>query len=533
MACTPEPAPEPATANQTTASDRKNSADTPTPAVHSKPARSVRITRDQLHEAHSRDYVGVDTLHLDLLPQPATQTTTTTTTGVTDTTGEPEASVGPCDALDLATLAGRAREVRHLRVTGCGHTIGEGLAAWTQLEHLELTDIAIDGDVMRALAKLDNLPHLTLTRVQTGKAPVSLLHHKLEVEHLTLRELGPDSALASVLAKTPSLKRVDLIGPWAGHRAMLALAGASRLTHLQLIDTSVGNFSLNQIKGLDKLETVDLQGPTFNNNTPLYLRELPVASFTCSCPGLGDRGLVALSRVQSLQSIELHHADLHTKGLEAMKVLPNLHTLLLRNHHADPAGLEALAQHPALAVVEIACERGKPQPAPFAHLGTIAGLTTLALDCPGVNDRIAKELKTLTELVHLDLGNTAISDAGLAPVAAMKNLRTLKLHHTRVTHRGLAALTELGHLELLELDHTDVIDRGVAHLSGLKTLRELRLDHTLVTDKALASLTGLTQLIRLNLDGTVVTPEAAATLAKELPNLQTLHLGAPRHNPAH
>jgi len=529
MACTSEPEPEPSTPNQAPAEGVEEFADTTTSAAPRKPTRSVRITRDQLTQALTRDYVGVDMLHLDLLPQPATQTKVLATTK----TGAPEESVDPCDALDLTALAGRAREVRHLRITGCGHTIGEGLTAWTQLEHLELTDIAIAGDVMRALGKLDTLPHLTLARVQTGQAPVNLLHHKLEVEHLALRELGKDSALASLLAKTPSLKRVELIGPWAGHRAMLALAGAARLTHLQLIDTAVGNFSLNQIKGLEKLQTVELRGSTFNNNSPLYLRELPVESFTCSCPGLGDRGLVALSRVQSLQSIELHHADIHSTGFEAMKVLPNLHTLVLRNHYPDPAGLEALAQHPALSVIDVACERGEAQPAGFADLGKMTGLTKLALDCPQVDDRVAKELQTLTGLVHLDLGNTAISDAGLAPLAAMENLRTLKLHHTRVTHRGLAALTELGHLELLELDHTDVIDRGVTHLEGLKTLRELRLDHTLVTDKALGSLTGLTGLARLNLDGTVVTPEAAATLAKELPNLQTLHLGDPRHNPAH
>ncbi len=489
-----------------------------------EPTHKLRLTLDQRGDLDSLDFAGIHTLDLDLLPLPATQTEPKADTD--------DASVDPCERFDLAALAARASEVRELRVAGCGHVVGQGLTAWTHLERLELADLAIDAATMKAVGELDNLTHLILTRVETGKAPVSLLHHKLEVDHLTLRELATDSALASILGKTPSLRRVDLIGPWAGHRAMLALAGAANLTHLELIDTQVGNFSLNQIKGLYKLNTVELRGSTFNNNTPLYLRELPVESFRCSCPGLGDRGLVALSRVTSLQTIELRHAEIHTRGLQAMKPMPNLQTVLLREHRPEPDGLKALAQHPKLQQLELSCAPGASETNVFTHLGTLTGLTRLVLDCPGVDDRLAKELQTLTALTELDLSHTAISDAGLAPLAAMTGLRELKLHHTRVTNRGLAALAKLDHLELLELDHTDVRDGGVTQLKHLSSLRELRLDHTLVTDQGLASLHGLTRLERLNLDGTVVSEQAAAELAGNLPNLKVLHLGSPRHLPA-
>lgn len=82
---------------------------------------------------------------------------------------------------------------------------------------------------------------------------------------------------------------------------------------------------------------------------------------------------------------------------------------------------------------------------------------------------------------RLDLGETAITDAGLAQVATMKNLRRLKLDRTSVTNTGLAFLTGLTQLDSLNLFGTAVSDDGLTALKPLKNLRSLYVWQTKVT----------------------------------------------------
>ena len=57
-------------------------------------------------------------------------------------------------------------------------------------------------------------------------------------------------------------------------------------------------------------------------------------------------------------------------------------------------------------------------------------------------------LAALGPVIHwLDLGETAVSDAGLAQLSTMSELRRLQLDSTAVTDAGLAALAPLARLE--------------------------------------------------------------------------------------
>ena len=87
-------------------------------------------------------------------------------------------------------------------------------------------------------------------------------------------------------------------------------------------------------------------------------------------------------------------------------------------------------------------------------------------------------------LQWLDLGETAVTDRGLAALAAMKNLRRLDLDRTAVTDAGLARLAPLARLEYLNLFGTAVTDAGLASLRPLLQLRSLYLWQTHVTPAA-------------------------------------------------
>jgi hypothetical protein len=441
--------------------------------------------------------------------------------------GDPEAAEDPCLSLDLFALAGRLPGLRALRISGCEAAVHGGLQALAGLESLELVDLPLDGVTIGRILALGRLRELTLTRVRPGAEP--LLHLRgAQISRLVLRELAPDSELALLAGLLPGLRELDLIGPWAGHKAMLAVAKASRLRALTLVDTQIGNFSLNQVKGLAQLERLDLRGATFNESSPLYLRELPITAFTCACPGLGDVGLRALRHVRGLRRVELLASKATGAGVEALAELPNLEALTVLERDIGPQGFAALARVAGLRELDLRVnELADPT---VGGLGALTGLRRLTLRCPVLDDRVAAQLRELVHLEHLDLGGTQISDAGLAALAGMSGLRTLILHHTRITHRGLAHLAGLRALEVLELDHTDLVDGGVAHLAGLQRLRELRLDATLITDGAMVTLAGLLALERLNLADTVITADGAARLAGH-PKLRSVNLAGTRARP--
>lgn len=430
----------------------------------------------------------------------------------------------PCPALDLLALAERLPDLRALRISGCDDAVHGGLHRLEALESLELVDQTLDGATMARLLALGRLKELALTRVQLGGEPLALLRD-LQIRRLALRDLAPDSELVGLIGLIPALRELTLAGAWAGHKAMLAVARALRLEVLVLADTQIGNFSLNQIKGLTRLQRLELRGPTFNESSPLYLRELPLTSFSCACPGLGDAGLRALRHVRGLRRVELLASRATGVGVESLTELPHLESLTVLDRDIGAQGLAALARAGTLRELHL---RGEALADPtLEHLGEITSLRSLTLRCPQLDDRAAAQLRGLVHLEHLDLGGTQISDVGLAALAGMSELRGLILHHTRVTNRGLAHIGALSRLEVLELDHTDVVDGGVAHLAGLQHLRELRLDGTLITDAALTTVASLPALERLNLAGTVVTRGGVDRLAG-LPRLRSVNLEGTR-----
>ncbi|HEY8377338.1 MAG TPA: hypothetical protein VIK91_12670, partial [Nannocystis sp.] len=243
-----------------------------------------------------------------------------------------------CAELDLHRLAARAPALVSLRISGCQEAVHAGLGAFAGLEELELADLVFDGLVMGRIAGLPRLRALTLTRVTPGAEPVTALS-RMVLESLTLRELGDDSPLAGLIDTVAGLKALTLEGPWAGHEAMLHVADATTLEEVRLLDTRAGNFSLHQLKPLAGLSRLVLRGSAFNDYSPLYVRDLPIAEFTCDCPSLGDKGLRALGRQAGLRRLVLPQSRITGAGLEGLAKLDRLETIEIRGRDLGPEGL--------------------------------------------------------------------------------------------------------------------------------------------------------------------------------------------------
>jgi len=158
----------------------------------------------------------------------------------------------------------------------------------------------------------------------------------------------------------------------------------------------------------------------------------------------------------------------------------------------------------------------------LVHIRQMKNLSVLNLRITGVTDAGLKHIQNLSLLEVLELDSTKVTDAGLEHLEGLGRLEVLTLYDTQVTDAGLKHLQSLHHLEWLYLYNTQVTDAGLKHLQGLKNLRGLGLDNTCISDVGLQHLVG-TNLHFLELRGTKVSDEGLKHL-KRLANLVELTL---------
>lgn len=84
-------------------------------------------------------------------------------------------------------------------------------------------------------------------------------------------------------------------------------------------------------------------------------------------------------------------------------------------------------------------------------------------------------------LWSLNLGRSAVTDAGMGIVASCSNLRVLKLNGTKVADAGITAIGGLQHLERLNLYGTEVGDPAIDVLEVMPALTHVYLWNTKVT----------------------------------------------------
>lgn len=161
-----------------------------------------------------------------------------------------------------------------------------------------------------------------------------------------------------------------------------------------------------------------------------------------------------------------------------------------------------------------------------ADLSNVKGLTAIeriALGDTQISDQGLAHLKNLSHLKHLTLFGAPVTDDGLAHIRKLARLETLSLTGTEVGDAGMKVLKDLPRLTFLNLSGTRVTDAGANHLKDMTQLTDLRLSGTNITDAGVAELSRLANLETLGLDYTNITNDGLAHL-KPLTRLRNLGL---------
>ena len=135
-------------------------------------------------------------------------------------------------------------------------------------------------------------------------------------------------------------------------------------------------------------------------------------------------------------------------------------------------------------------------------------------------DQELSHLSRFTTLTRLELGDTAITDAGILHLVPLRNLADLELWGTRITDESLRVIGQFKNLKNLVLTDTAVTDEGLAHLSQLVLLDTLNLRDTQVHGPGLRHLHGLKELDWLALSR--VDRDSKRAIKRALPGLEIL-----------
>ncbi|MGE3314718.1 MAG: DUF4375 domain-containing protein [Planctomycetaceae bacterium] len=268
------------------------------------------------------------------------------------------------------------RELREIILRETSFTTAglKHLAAFPNLQVLELNGIEFDDDAMAQLLRLKSLRSIAGAVFTDGN-----------LESLTALE---------------NLERITIGSPGVTDRGIRHLAPLPKLKRLLLWGTSVTGTTLANFQRLpiEELHLSDCRQPLSNEGLLALaeFRELKRVSFRDS--PLEDEGLRGLSECSKLEHIELAGTKVTNDGMKHLSKLVMLEDVDIYHSAVADAGLEHLTRLPRLRRLSI---HGKLlTDASLKHLGEMTALRNLSLNNSQITD--STELRRLANLKNLE-----------------------------------------------------------------------------------------------------------------------------------
>lgn len=465
---------------------------------------------------------------------------------------------------------GSLEQLRELRLAQT-KVKGPSLAAFKNLEDLDLTDTPFDDDGASYLEKMSRLRRLSLRNTLITDAGLKRIAGLKTLESLDLYGTKVTDAGIRQLAGLSKLRDLNVLGALLTDESAPALGALTNLEELNLYRTHITDAGLARLQSLKKLAALDVRYTRVTaSGVEAFRAAVPGCGIEFEDPTVAPSADVSLRRSKPGQSTEqaiaqwiaklrgrvawrkahvaeadLARTPLSDAQLSYLAGLPALEKLSLAGAQIGDAAAQALASLKTLRELDLSATAFSD--AGLSKLASLRQLRRLRLNNTQVEGRGFSALAALP-LEDVELSGAPVNDAGLASLAALPNLRRLRLKYTDITDAGALALAKMRAVEMLDLSSTDIGDAALKLLGGLSALRELDLGYTRITNAGLFSLAGLNQLEalsaartritddgapaiaqlhalkRLNLDYTALSDKGLRALQSALPDLAELHL---------
>jgi uncharacterized protein (TIGR02996 family) len=217
-------------------------------------------------------------------------------------------------------------------------------------------------------------------------------------------------------------------------------------------------------------------------------------------------------------------ADVSEADLDDLAAIPFL-TTLTNIHNLSPERLAQLASCPNVRCL-MHGTIGTLSDEQLRAISEVPAIIDLVLCGHGVNDDYLTYLPAMTQLQHLALTESEITDAGLARLGGLVRLTRLVLSEcSQIGNAGLKSLVGLRHLEDLSLANTKINNAGLKHLANFEELRYLDVSNTQITGAGLATICRLKKLVSLKLSGNEKIDDTHILKLAQLPELTDLDIG--------
>lgn len=319
-----------------------------------------------------------------------------------------------------------------LDVGGCPVTDANLLSfqAMTSLEQLDLWGSKITNTGARCLSSFKHLKSLNLAMTSVTRIPQMISLVSLNLCTCAVDSITSDSPLTELFLTGAQVNLRDAIS-------------CTNARNVQLLDLANSHGSdLEALAWMQKLSILDLRATGLTD---------------ALMPKFRDFG-------KSLKWLDLGHTKVGSEGVaEIAGYLPKLEQLSLSHTLVDDNVFAYLIHFPSLQSLDLSGSKVKgdltfgseesTQISVLSYLDQLQHLRRLDMRHTRINDTTVHGLKTLTQLTHLNVHSTSLSDECLQQSSSLRNLVCLGIGGAVITNDGLSNYKPPPLLQ--ELDLTD------------------------------------------------------------------------------
>lgn len=261
------------------------------------------------------------------------------------------------------------------------------LAGFPALEQVRCAKTRVGDQELQHLTKLKTLRAIDLS--DCNRVTPAGLEYLAECPKLAFlkvwgKSIGNESM--DVVANMSALRVLGLVDTAVTDEGIEKLAGL-KLSEVHLFRTSIGDDAVKVLAAMPSLKVLNLRDTSVTDQAMSYIENMPSLTkldlSECTSPGITDVGAASISKIDSLEDLNLWSTKVTDVGVANFATMPNLRKLNLDNCVVTDECVKSLAKMKQLN---------------WLHLGK----TQVTDDC-------VELLMGMTGLRKLDLNGTSIS----------------------------------------------------------------------------------------------------------------------------
>ncbi|MCA9039460.1 MAG: hypothetical protein KDA65_03835 [Planctomycetaceae bacterium] len=389
----------------------------------------------------------------------------------------------------------------------------QSLGKLSQLKWLTLDGADLSNAGMQTFSSLPNLQSLQLNSpVDPDKITVQgwqQVAANRNIQHLSVSGMNFDAASIDTLAVLPGLKSLSLSDCRLTPDALAGLAKYYSLETIHLEQMTVTEEQLRTIASLPKLMRLSLQNCEFDTSILAELEGHPLLN-SLSLKGIvvPDELFESLVTIPLLERVSLEECQISQNGYAALSRLPQCHYLGLNGSNITDEELAFFAEQ---SLWQLELGQTAITDAGMKHVASMKALSQLSVAGTTITDEGIKHLSKSEPLRTMSVSADSYPAALQVKPATITVSRWQRLDfsETRITDESLFILKKmLGTSSLnLNLSNTQITNEGLKHLQGIPRLQSLDLRGTRITNEAIPTLKNIT-VNQLNIEETGITDSA-------------------------